>query len=262
MKKDLFILGAIGLLTLSLCPACSEESANFGSDSGLSGQGGSMARFTIKGDYLYTVDNQTLKVFDLTESQHPKYLYGKDQVLGFGIETISTLDSLLLVGSQDGLYLFDIKRPDFPSLKSKTDHFRSCDPVVASGHYAYVTLNSENTWCGNSPNLLDVYDIANPAEPVLVTSIPLNYPKGLGIDGDKLFVCDKNAGIKVFNISDPEKPEWVDDLSYIPETQNINTYDVIPLNGLLLVSATQGIYQLDYSGEKMKYVSKIGIKGE
>lgn len=260
MKKNTITTLITFFSVISLLYACSDDMGN-NMDSNGSGKGGSMARFTISGDFLYTVDQQTLKLFDLSDEQHPTYLRGKDQQLDFGVETISTRDTLLLIGSQDGLYIFNIKRPEFPNFLSKTQHFRSCDPVVASGNYAYVTLNTDNSWCGNGTNVLDIYDITDPGEPILKKTLSLSFPKGLGIDGNKLFVCDKTAGIKVFDISNPINPEWIDDLSYISELQNVETYDVIPLDGLLLVSATGGFYQLDYTGEKIKYVSKIEVKG-
>ncbi len=262
MKKHTYTRLTTFALMICLALACTEDSSYMGDNSSGSGKGGSMARFTISNDVLYTVDYNTLKLFDLSDEQHPNYLSGKDQHLDFGVETISCRDSLLLIGSQDGLYIYDIQRPLFPNFMSKTQHLKSCDPVVASGNYAYVTLNTEGVWCGNSTNVLDIYDITDPGNPMLMNTIPMNYPKGLGIDGNKLFVCDKTAGIKVFDISDPITPVWTDDLSHIKEMQDINTYDVIPLNGLLLVSASRGFYQLDYTGEQLKYASKIEVKAE
>lgn len=262
MKNNIRIRFIAFIMLSAFFSACSSESDGFYSPDGSSGKGGSMARFTISGDYLYTVDQQNLKLFDVSDANSPRYLPGKDQNLTFGIETISTRDTLLLIGSQDGLYIFNIKRPAFPNFLSHTQHFRSCDPVVASGNYAYVTLNTAGSWCGGSSNVLDIYDITDPTNPLLQATFQLNVPKGLGIDGNKLFICEKSAGIKVFDISDPINPAWIDDLSYIPEMQNIDTYDVIPMNGILLVSAKGGFYQLDYTGEEMKFVSKIEVKGE
>lgn len=262
MKKNSITILTVFFAVIFSFYACSDNENSFGPSDNNSGKGGSMARFTISGDILYTVDAETLKLFDLSDAQHPKYLSGKDQQLDFGVETISTRDTLLLIGSQDGLYIYNIQRPEFPAFRSKTQHFRSCDPVIANGNYAYVTLNTDGVWCGNNMNVLDIYDITDPGKPLLEKTIPLDHPKGLSIDGNKLFVCVKNAGIKVFDITNPTEPEWIDDLSKIEQMQNIETYDVIPLDGLLLVSAQGGFYQLDYTGEKLKYVSKIEVKGE
>ena len=245
---------------LILLAACSEMmSSNDSAVNGGNGQGGSMARFTINGNYMYTVDRQTLKMFDLSNAAQPNYLERKDQKLGFGIETIFSMDTLLFIGSQDGMYIYNVARPEFPQQLSFVSHIRSCDPVVASGNYAYVTLNSEQVRCGNTSNVLNIYDISDLRRPVLKVTESLNTPKGLGVDGDKLFVCDARLGVKVYDVSNPLQPLWIDDWSHQPETGKATAYDVIPVNGLLLVTADQGLYQFDYTGEKLRFVSKITI---
>jgi hypothetical protein len=237
--------------------ACDGGDGTASNADGGSGQGGSMARFTINGNYMYTVDQQTLKMFDLSDAAHPSYLERKDQYLRFGIETIFSMDTLLFIGSQDGMYIYNITRPEFPQQLSVVSHIRSCDPVVASGNYAYVTLNSEQTWCGNTSNVLNIYDISNLRNPVLKVTEALNFPKGLGVDGNRLFVCDARSGVKVYDVSDPLHPLWIDDWTHQPEVADAKAYDVIPAGGLLLVTTDGGLYQFDYTGEKLRFVSKI-----
>jgi hypothetical protein len=243
-----------------LALACSKNSSysdSFG-DGSSSGTGGSMARFTISGDYLYTVDYSTLKVFDLTVPDEPLHMRSKDQSLNAGAETIFTLDTLLFIGSQDGMYIYNIARPEFPDYLSQTLHIKSCDPVVASGNHAYVTLNSTSTWCGTRSNLLQVYDITAPRRPQLLTELPLTNPRGLGLSGDKLFICDN--GVKVYDVTDPSAPVWVDDLDHIRELEGIDTYDVIPVGNLLLVIGSDGLYQFSHAGARLSFVSKITVK--
>ncbi|MDR0863470.1 MAG: hypothetical protein LBO74_00880, partial [Candidatus Symbiothrix sp.] len=229
-------------LLMMAAVACSEGGESVGDSGSASGQGGSMARFTISGDYMYTVDNRTLKMFNLSQPDQPEYLERKDQNLNLGIETIFSKDTLLFIGTQDGMYIYNVVRPEFPQQLSFVSHIRSCDPVVASGNYAYVTLNSESAWCGNASNVLDIYDVSDPRKPELKVTENLNYPKGLGLDGNKLFVCVR-LDIKVYDVSDPLKPVWMDDLTHIPEAQDMKPYDVIPVDGLLLTSADKGLYQ-------------------
>lgn len=266
MKKT-FTLYA--LICASLLAACSSEKAFDGGASGGNGnevhsQGGSMARFTIVGDYLYTVDNHTLRTTLLSDPAHPQYLSFKDQDLGFDIETIFHYNSMLFIGSKTAMYIYDISRPEFPKRLSVTSHLRSCDPVVASGDYAYVTLNSDNNLCNRGIDELQVYDISNPSYPVMVFSDSnIRAPKGLGVDeaAGRLFVCCR-GGLKVYDISDPTSPEWVDDLTLIPGTGNIDTYDVIPYRGLLILIGSDGLYQFDYTGENLSLVSKIDLREE
>jgi hypothetical protein len=261
MKRLIIIIFTVSFGIFSFF-SCSDGSSSSSDGGNGPGQGGSMARFTIAGDYMYTVDNQDLSLFDLANPSQPEYLDRKIQSVGFDIETIFGMDTLLFIGSQNGMYIYDVTRPEFPQRLSQVEHIRSCDPVVASGQYAYVTLNSENSWCGNASNVLDIYDISDLRAPKNINSQQLNYPKGLGIDGDRLFVCDAYQGIKVFDVSNPKDPEWIDDLTHIPEANGMKTYDVIPAKGLLVTTTDKGLYQFDYSGDKLKFVSKITLNKE
>ncbi|MDR2129811.1 MAG: hypothetical protein LBP56_01355 [Odoribacteraceae bacterium] len=258
--KRYLYLAAVALLAA----ACSKDSSSPGSggyaDGGGSGSGigGSMARFTVHGDHLYTVENDKMKVFDISIPDKPYRLPSKDQTLDAGAETIFTLDTLLFIGSQSGMYIYNISRPEFPVRLSLTLHIKSCDPVVASGKYAYVTLNSNSSWCGRTSNLLQVYDISDPRSPSKVTELPLEGPRGLGIAGDTLFVCDN--GIKVYDVRNPRTPTWIDDLDHIREIAGIRAYDVIPLEKTLLVIGEDGLYQLDHTGPRLTFISKIAVK--
>ncbi|MDR1624161.1 MAG: hypothetical protein LBS04_04220 [Tannerellaceae bacterium] len=257
--KRLHVLFISPLLALLLaCETGTSDNGDLVAPGESIGQGGSMARFALSGNYLYTVDHSTLKTFDISTPEAPQYLQGKDQYLDFGIETIFPMDTLLFLGSQTGMYVFNITRPEFPQQWAHVSHITACDPVVASGNYAYVTLNSENYWCGRSSNELRVYDLSDLRNPQLIhTETGFKQPRGLGIDGNKLFLCDN--GLKVYDVSDPTKPLWTDDVTDIPEAKGIDAYDVIPLNGILLLTGASGLYQFDYTGEALSFLSKIEV---
>jgi hypothetical protein len=266
MKKLLYIICACFLIALCtgffnfLVTSCSDGDGGGDDGGGLSeGKGGSMARFTVKGDYLYTVSSDTLKIFDITNAANPKYSPSRDIRVGFDIETIFPMDTLLFIGARSGMFVYDISEPRFPQRLSQVSHITSCDPVVAQGDYAYVTLNTNTTGCGrNINNVLNVYDVSKPLNPVLKKTVEMRGPTGLGIDGTKLFVCD--AGLKIFDVSDPLKIKQTDDSVDMEEVNIRAAYDVIPVNGLLILVAKEGLFQFDYSGEKLKYVSKIEIQ--
>ena len=62
-------------LFLLLLVGCSKSSDSIGNSQSKIGQGGSMARFAILGDYLYTVDEYDLNVFAITETNNPVLPY-------------------------------------------------------------------------------------------------------------------------------------------------------------------------------------------
>lgn len=236
MKYIKIILIFIASLILYGCESDSFYSSDSASDQGTAG---SLARFAITGNYLYTVEYEQLKIFDISNEQTPVFI---DQINpGFDIETIFPVGNYLFLGSRWGVYIYDITNPVSPNLLSQYTHIYSCDPVVVSGNYAYSTLNSSGP-CGRGVNQLEVIDISNILYPVNVHTIVMDNPKGLGISNDFLFVCDN--GIKVFDISNPDVPIFI-------RKESVDAFDVIPIDNILIVVANSGLYQyeLNLNGE-------------
>jgi hypothetical protein len=222
-----------------------------GSSSTSVGVGGSMARFTITNNFLYTVDQYNLKVFDIDELSSPLLI--SDQSIGWNIETVFQYQSKLFFGTQTGMIIYDISNPASPAYLSTYSHVRSCDPVVVEGDYAYVTLRSGNL-CGEATSQLDIINVSNVQNPIWEQSYPMQEPYGLGIDNKVLFVCDGEAGLKVYNATDPHN------LVKVAGFPDVNAFDVIPFNGVLMMIGKGGLYQYDYSGPaNMNLLSYIPI---
>src|SRR4029078_12839075 len=144
------------------------------------GQGGSMARFTIAGNYLYTVDKEKLKVFSIADPASP--ILKKSIDAGFEIETIYRFKDKLFLGSTSVIHIFSIDDPSNPQKLSEAISptvMRRCDPVVAKDNVAYATLRT-NGPCGGTTSILAVYDITDVKKPVQKSSIPVGEPYGLG----------------------------------------------------------------------------------
>ena len=229
-----------------------------GASSGVSGSGtcfgGSMARFGIKENVLYIVDRNTLKVFDITSKAKPFNM--GDFYPGWNIETMFLTENNMFLGTTTGMVIFDISDPLIPTMKTFFNHARSCDPVVVDDTIAYVTLRSGTT-CGGTINCLDVVNIKRINSPSMVATFAMTNPHGLGKKGDLLFVCDGNAGLKIYDASDPKTVGN----KLIYTYANINTYDVIPVGNLLVMIGDDGLYQYDYSDiRSITLLSKIEVK--
>jgi hypothetical protein len=218
----------------------STTSSSSPSSSGVAnGTGGSMARFALSNDRMYTVDNQNLKVFNTAVPEKPVYVK-QVSAGGWDIETIFPFGNNLFIGSMSGMYIFDISSKDNPVQQGTFVHARRCDPVISDGKYAYVTLR-DGSACRGFENQLDVVDIADLKKPVLVKSYNMTSPHGLSKDGNTLIICDGKDGVKFFDASkasDVKQLAWVKD---------INAFDVITVNSIAIVSAVDALYLIDYS---------------
>ena len=222
----------------SMSPVKMNSSGSGGTSS--FGIGGSMARFTIAENTLYALHQNSLKIFDITSPTN--MLNNGDKAIGWGMETIFPYNDHLFIGTQTGMLIYNISTPTNPIHVSTFNHIRSCDPVVVDEEYAYVTLRDGNN-CGETVNQLDVVNIKNYNNPFLVKSYPMTNPHGLGIDDKILFICDGDAGLKIYNATDPKKIKE----NHLITFSDLNTYDVIPVNDILLMIGGDGFYQYDYS---------------
>ena len=239
------------------CPNCSVAPqvsttayANAAPAPGNIGTNGSMARFSIINNFLYTVGFSNLTAFDITQPYTPAY--ASTVLVDWHVETIYPLKNRLFVGTNNGMYMYDVeKSPSTPSLIGEFTHIRACDPVVADENYAYITLNDSSA-CLGSNNELQVVDISNVANSFLVKSYQLTHPVGLSKDGDLLFVCDGKDGLKIYNAFS------VTNLQLIKHLNDAVDYEVIAENGLAIVVASDGLYQYDYSDlSNIHLISKL-----
>ncbi|NOT35883.1 MAG: hypothetical protein HOP11_00735 [Saprospiraceae bacterium] len=222
-----------------------------GSGGSAPGLGGSTARFTIYGDYLYTVDISQLYVFDI-KKQCP-LLLNKVQI-GWNIETIYPYNDFLYIGSTSGMFMYGLKNPALPNLISSVSHWSSCDPVVAEGNTAYVTLHG-GTACNGYTNQLDIIDISNIYTPVIIKSYDMFSPRGLAISEDFLYVCDD--GLKIYNVTDKlnmkllkhEKLSLVNDIILYPDRKHC------------ILTGEEGIRQYSIeNNSKLRLLSNIPVQ--
>jgi hypothetical protein len=216
------------------------------------GQGGSTARFTIVNNYLYTVATNELRSFNISNAYDPQEV--NSFPLGWNIETIYPFNNNLFIGSSTGIFIFSLANPASPSMTSQFSHFTACDPVIADGQHAFVTLRTSGTRCQGATNELDVLNISNLSSPTLLRIYPLNSPLGLAKDGNLLFVCDGNKGLKIYNASDAVN------LQLLKTITSFEPADVILKDRKALVVATDGLYQFDYANPNdIRLISKISI---
>lgn len=202
------------------------------------GQGGSLARFMIVGNYLYCIDQVALKVFDISDPEHPRYRNSVD--IAWQIETIFHDGEHLFIGGRNGMYIYDLMNPEQPHYISEFTHAASCDPVVVDGNRAYVTLRGGSP-CGGFSNQLDIIDISTISNPRLLKSVPMDGPYGLAARDGIVLVCDGSSGMKSMNTSD------LQNITKCGGIEGVTAHDVIWYGNLLILTAEDGFYTYDIS---------------
>jgi hypothetical protein len=216
------------------------------------GAGGSMARFTTLGNYLYTIDGEYMNVFEISNGSNPVF---KNKVyLGFGVETIYPFNNYIFIGSTSVVYIYSVTNPEKPILLSQASSrqvFRRCDPVVVKDSTAYATLRTSGA-CGGGQSILAAYDIKDINNPYQRNFLNMDEPLGLGYNNNTLYVCDAISGLNVFDISNPHLPvllKKINDGSYI---------DVVPYKNELICWIKDGllIYDINNNSNPIK-IAKI-----
>ena len=244
MIRAIFILAMVA----TIITACSDPESPGGP---FIGKSGSLARFAVNSNYLYSVDDEHLNVFQIMENGALEKVNSKS--LESGVETIHTQDQWLYIGTNSAMIIYDISNPSNPEYVSVYSHFVACDPVVVQDTLAYVTMRADN--CrdfGN--NTLDIINIKNSQSPTIVGTYILESPYGLAIDNNLLFVCEGSNGLKIFDVSNPNSA------LLLQAYHNITAYDAIASDGNLIVTGSNGVVQYDYTDQQaIRLLSNIPV---
>lgn len=223
----------------STCPIAFDLAASSMLAASPNGTGGSMARFTIINNNLYTVGDNNLNVYSIGAPENP--FYTGNVYIGSVIETIYPFQDKLFIGSGNGMFIYNVASPDKPVKMGQFSHATACDPVIADDKYAFVTLRNGNPRCPATANELDVLSVSNLMAPVLLKTYTMTNPHGLSKDGNTLFVCDGKDGLKVYDAKD------VNNLELASSVKGFESYDVIASNKLAIVVAKDRLLQFDYT---------------
>jgi hypothetical protein len=162
--------------------------------------------------------------------------------IDWDIQTLFPYGDYLLVGAADGMHILDNSDPASPMHVGDFQHARAVDPVVAQNDVAYVTLKVDTTQPANGiANQMNIIDIADVTQPVLLDTVPMQGPEGLSVSGDRLYVCDDIAGLKIFDVSNPSQAVFQDAIA------GVDCSDVIASGNVLFLISDDGLAQYDLS---------------
>jgi len=143
----------------------------------------------------------SLALFTNARAQDSLHVYSLGSVPGVSdwVQYLAMQDSLVFVAEGDsGLRIINIADPANPVVISTFNDGDFVQAVAAAGHYAYI-LNSF---------MVQVLDVANPAEPVLRGSCEpqVGVCWNITAAGRYVYVSDLIGGFAIVNVTDPTAP--------------------------------------------------------
>ena len=211
-------------------------------------QGGSMSCFSFDDpatpNYLYATNHSQINVVNVQKEDDPRFLQSVN-VNGRQIETVFVEGDRLYLGMPDGTMIYSLDNPEAPQLEGQYRHMVGCDPVVAQGSRAYVTVRSGSTCNNTMPvNQLHIVNVDSAHRPVREGNYQLSNPHGLGVDGNLVFVCDGREGLKVLDVTNPQSVRLLGQSA----TEGV-AYDliVLPEKRHLIVVSGDHIIQYQYT---------------
>src|SRR6476620_2290009 len=106
---------ALSAFIVLLMISCGQQSQAPGSAGGATGKGGSTARMAIVGNYLYALSGDNLITFAVEDPETPIPLNRLQ--IPRGVETMFPFGQKLYLGSNGGLYIYDLKSAELPELE-------------------------------------------------------------------------------------------------------------------------------------------------
>jgi hypothetical protein len=223
---------------MCLLQGCEKAGDSVNNNAPGSGANGSITRFITYNNYLYIVDLNNLKSFDISNPSSP--ILRKTTNVGFNIETIFEYKGNLFIGSNDAIFIYGLANPAEPNLKSQFNYFiPGRDPVVALDSVAYSTTRNLFGSGGN----LNIVNIKNLDAPIGVGMLAMPSPYGLAVNQNALYVCNGANGISVFNRNNAYQPILERTFSLPNET----FYDLIVRGNLMICYVEAGIILLNVS---------------
>jgi len=95
----------------------------------------------------------------------------------------------------DGLVVVDVSNPSAPTIVSSTPLAGWAGAIAVDGGRAYVAAGP-----------VEIFDIADPAAPVALGSIPADFTWDVAIVGNRLWMTSQDPGLRVVDVADPASP--------------------------------------------------------
>ena len=229
---------AQGVLIFSLADPASPTLLGTYTDSA-----GAAAQTSVAGNLMaVAMGNQGAQLVDISDPSQPRLMGAfKDtkfkQAFFTGL-AFSATDSAVLFATDSlgNFYALDVSSPAAPSEAGKVSLDTGFGKVAVSPDFAFVAMAGARG--------IQVVKVQNPAKPEKGTVMAGTNTVMLALSGDRVFMCDGQAGLKEFDVSDPANPPEVA-LAALPGFTSGAA--ILPLGQVLVTTKEGGLWVLEHA---------------
>ena len=167
-----------------------------------------VGRVSVDGDFVYVTDWRSGKVhvYDGSDPDdiHARGTSGPGQGVDVAAEGpfAYVIDESAVRGDRDQLQTLDVSDPDLPVVRGSFDFGDELETgfsptsVAAEGNLVFVTGSESGVGAGS----LHVFDVSDPAAPVLVASVSSPRGGAVAAEGRFVYVANPDEGLVVFEV--------------------------------------------------------------
>jgi hypothetical protein len=162
----------------------------------------------VNGNYAYIANSDGgLRIVDVSNPAEPVESGARSLGRDVLARDVWAIDSYAYVAAGvNGLYIVDISDPANPFVTSTLTDTGNTQSLFAVDDILYVA----------SGNALMTLDLTIPYSPTVLYSEPIPLGNGVGIvvSGNYAYLACMEGGLQIFDVSDPNHPDWVGSYSY------------------------------------------------
>ncbi len=186
-------------------------------------------------------DEGGLRVVDVGAPDVPREITSLTPAAG--VQQVGLGGNLLSLSSGDRILLLDVSQPG---------------ALVQAGEYAPPRLGRRVRWADNYAYIADldgglkVFDLSNPARPLLIYAETGGSSLDVAVRGNRLFLADGPAGVRIISVANPARPQLIAHLPLDPAgaAQGLDLWE----DWLLVAAGEAGFYLVNIANERAPVV--------
>jgi hypothetical protein len=180
-------------------------------------------------------DDGGLRIIDVSTPDLPRQV--SSMTPAGGVQELELQEGRLSLSNADRILLIDVSRPEDPQLLGTYAPPRHARRIRVMDNIAYVA---------DLDGGLKVFDITEPAQPLLVYAETEGMTYDLVVRGNRAYLADGPDGIRILDISRPARPRLVSRLQLGGIAQGIAVWEDL----LLVAAGDAGLYTVNLYRER------------